>query len=74
MRGRLLLAPEGTDPNARRDIPGWRRLLTLEQPHCEIEVSLGGTRVRAPADEADLIDVIIPVELPPGPAAALLHV
>ena len=23
VRGRLLLAPAGTDPNARRDIPGW---------------------------------------------------
>ena len=74
MQGRLLLAPAGTDPNARRDIPGWRRLLTLEQPHGEIDVSLGGARVRARADEAGLIDVIIPVELPPGPAAALLHV
>jgi phosphatidate phosphatase APP1 len=74
VQGRLLLAPAGTDPNARRDIPGWRRLLTLEQPHGEIDVSLGGARVRARADEAGLIDVIIPVELPPGPAAALLHV
>jgi phosphatidate phosphatase APP1 len=74
VRGRLLLAPAGTDPNARRDIPGWRRLLTLEQPHGEIDVSLGGARVRARADEAGLIDVIIPVQLPPGPAAALLHV
>jgi phosphatidate phosphatase APP1 len=74
VRGRLLLAPAGTDPNARRDIPGWRRLLTLEQPHGGIDVSLGGARVRARADEAGLIDVRIPVELPPGQAAALLHV
>jgi phosphatidate phosphatase APP1 len=74
VRARLLLAPAGTDPNARRDIPGWRRLLTLEQPHGEVDVSLGGARVRARADEAGLIDVVIPVELPPGPAAALLHV
>jgi phosphatidate phosphatase APP1 len=74
VQGRLLLAPAGTDPNARRDIPGWRRLLTLEQPHGEVDVSLGGARVRARADEAGLIDVVIPVELPPGPAAALLHV
>ena len=74
VRGRLLLAPAATDPNARRDIPGWRRLLTLEQPHGEIDVSLGDARVRARADEAGLLDVTIPVELPPGPAAALLHV
>jgi phosphatidate phosphatase APP1 len=74
VRGRLLLAPAGTDPNARLDIPGWRRLLTLEQPHGEIDISLGDTRVRARADEAGLVDVTIPVELPPGPAAALLHV
>src|SRR5918994_1648818 len=35
VRGRLLLAPTGTDPGARSDVPGWRRL-TLEQPHGEI--------------------------------------
>ena len=74
VRARLLLAPAGTDPDARRDIPGWRRLLTLEQPHGEIDVSLGSARVRARADDAGLIDVAVPVELPPGPAAALLHV
>ncbi|WP_448608754.1 App1 family protein [Geodermatophilus sp. URMC 60] len=73
VRGRLLLAPPGTDPNARLDIPGWRRLLTLEQPHGEIDVSLDGARVRANADEAGLIDLVVPAELPPGRAAALLH-
>ncbi|HLM05809.1 MAG TPA: phosphatase domain-containing protein [Blastococcus sp.] len=72
--GRLLLAPAGTDPNARRDIPGWRRLLTLEQPFGEIDVSVGSLRVRARADESGLIDVTVPVELPPGPGSALLHV
>ncbi|SEO83867.1 App1 family protein [Trujillonella endophytica] len=74
VRGRVLLAPAGTDPNARRDLPGWRRLLTLEQPHGELDVSLGGTRVRARADEAGLIDVAVPVDLAPGAATALLHV
>ena len=73
VRGRLLLAPAGTDPSARRDIPGWRRLLTLEQPHGEIDVTVGGTRVRARADEAGLVDLAVPADLPPGPAAALLH-
>jgi phosphatidate phosphatase APP1 len=73
VRGRLLLAPAGTDPNARLDIPGWRRLLTLEQPHGEIDVTLGGARVRARADDAGLIDLTVTAELPPGPAAALLH-
>jgi hypothetical protein len=74
VRGRLLLAPAGTDPSARIDVPGWRRLLTLEQAHGEIDVSLGTTRVRARADEAGLLDVTIPVELPPGLIPALLHV
>jgi phosphatidate phosphatase APP1 len=74
VRGRLLLAPPGTDPNARRDVPGWRRLLTLEQPHGEIDVSLGDARVRARADAAGLIDLTIPAALPPGQRAALLHV
>ena len=74
VRGRLLLAPAGTDPGARVDVPGWRRLLTLEQPHGEIDVSLGSTLVRARADEAGLIDLTIPVELPPGRIPAFLHV
>ncbi|HZH18819.1 MAG TPA: phosphatase domain-containing protein [Geodermatophilus sp.] len=73
VRGRLLLAPPGTDPGARLDIPGWRRLLTLEQPHGEVEVTLAGERVRARADEAGLIDLTVPAELPPGAAVALLH-
>ena len=73
VRGRLLLAPAGTDPNSRADVPGWRRLLTLEQPHGEIDVSLGNTQVRARADEAGLIDLTIPVELPAGQIPALLH-
>lgn len=73
VRGRLLLAPAGTDPDARRNVPGWRRLLTLEQPHAEIDVSLGEVRVRARADEAGLLDVALPAALPPGTAAALLH-
>ena len=74
VRGRLLLAPAGTDPDARADVPGWRRLLTLEQPSGEIDVSLGTTRVRARADEAGLIDLTVPVDLPPGRIEAFLHV
>ncbi|MGR6964503.1 App1 family protein [Geodermatophilus sp. URMC 61] len=73
VRGRLLLAPPGTDPSARLDIPGWRRLLTLEQPHGEVDVTLGEVRVRARADEAGLVDLVVPVELPAGRTAALLH-
>ena len=73
VRGRLLLAPARTDPNARRDIPGWRRLLTLEQPHGVIDVTVGATRVRARADEAGLVDLTVPADLPPGRAVALLH-
>ena len=72
--GRLLLAPAGTDPNARLDIPGWRRMLTLEQPYGEIDVSVGDVRVRARADDAGLIDLTVPAPLPAGPAAAMLHV
>ena len=72
--GRLLLAPPGTDPQGRRDVPGWRRLLTLEQPDGEVDLSLGGIRLRARADEAGLIDATVPVDLPPGTAEALLHV
>jgi phosphatidate phosphatase APP1 len=74
VRARLLLAPAGIDPGSRADVPGWRRLLTLEQPSAEVDVGLGGTRVRVRADGAGLVDVTIPVDLAPGPHAALLHV
>ncbi|WP_241175873.1 phosphatase domain-containing protein [Modestobacter sp. KNN46-3] len=72
--GRLLLAPAGTDPGARRHIPGWRRLLTLEQPQGEVEIELGGVRHRARSDDAGLVDVTLDVELPPGRAEAELVV
>lgn len=72
--GRVLLAPPGTDPGARRDVPGWRRMLTLEQPGGELDVTVGDTRTAARADESGFVDVTIGVELPPGTAQALLHV
>lgn len=72
--GRLLLAPPSVDPQARRDLPGWRRLLTLEEPGGEVDVTLGTARVRGRADPAGLVDVTLPVDLPPGPAEAHLHV
>ncbi|MGY1709221.1 phosphatase domain-containing protein [Geodermatophilus sp. SYSU D00758] len=72
--GRLLLAPSGTDPGARRDLPGWRRLLTLEEPGGEVEVALGGRRTRVRADRAGLLDVTLDADLPPGHTHALLHV
>lgn len=72
--GRLLLAPPGVDLQGRRDLAGWRRLLTLEQPGGEVDVTLGTASIRARADGAGLVDVTLPVELPPGPTEALLHV
>lgn len=72
--GRLLLAPSGIQPQDRRNIAGWRRLLTLEQPGGEVDISLGGVRVQASADEAGVIDVTVPVDLPPGTAEVRLHV
>ncbi|MCZ2835943.1 phosphatase domain-containing protein [Modestobacter sp. VKM Ac-2985] len=66
--GRLLLAPTGTDPGARRDIPGWRRFLTLEEPGGEVDVVLDGVRHRVRSDAAGLVDVTLDAALPPGPA------
>ena len=72
--GRLLLAPPGTDPQARRDVPGWRRLLTLEEPDGEVDVTLGAVRERVRADASGFIDATLRAELPPGRAEALVHV
>lgn len=72
--GRLLLAPPDTDPQARKDVPGWRRLLTLEEPHGEIDVTLGSVRERVRADPSGFIDTILPADLPPGPAEAFFFV
>ncbi|MCZ2822680.1 DUF2183 domain-containing protein [Modestobacter sp. VKM Ac-2977] len=72
--GRVLLAPVGTDPGARRDIPGWRRFLTLEEPGGEVEIALGDVRHTARSDAAGLVDVTLDVALPPGPAQVELRV
>ena len=61
---RVLLAPPGTDPGARRAVPGWQRFLTLESPGTEVDVELAGLRHRVRSDADGLIDVA--VDLPAG--------
>lgn len=74
--GRVLLAPPDVDPAARRGLPGWRRLLTLERPDTELEVQLGGVTARISSGRAGIIDAEVTVEtgLPPGPFQASLRV
>lgn len=57
--GRVLLAPASTDPAARRGLPGWQRLLTLELPEVEVVVAVAGQQVTARSDEAGLVDVTV---------------
>ena len=73
--GRIVLAPASVDPAARRGIPGWRRLLTLESPGTEVEIELDGTTTTVTSDEAGIIDARLPISTPlePGTTKALLH-
>lgn len=72
--GRLVLAPADVDPAARRGIPGWRRLLTLESPGTPVEVELGEAREAATSDSAGVVDVALDTSMPPGVARAALRV
>ncbi len=74
--GRVVLAPAAVDPAARRGIPAWRRLLTLESPGTEVEVEIGGSRTTATSDAAGIIDAEVTLEstLPPGLSKANLTV
>ncbi len=66
--GRVLLAPPGAHPEQRRALPGWQRFLTLESPHTDVEVGVGGARTVVRSDENGLVDVTL--ELPADVAAA----
>ena len=61
---RVLLAPPGTDPAARRAVPGWQRFLTLESPDTDVVVTVAGREHRVRSDADGLLDAT--VDLPPG--------
>jgi phosphatidate phosphatase APP1 len=69
---RVLLAPAGTDPGARRGLPGWQRFLTLEWPDAEVEVEVAGVRAATSSDASGLVDSALAAHPPPGPAVARL--
>jgi phosphatidate phosphatase APP1 len=73
--GRVVLAPAAVDPAARRGIPGWRRLLTLESPGIEVRIEFCGTTTMVTSDSAGIIDARLPLESPlePGTTTALLQ-
>ena len=73
---RIVLAPASVDPAARRGIPGWRRLMTLERPGTEVLIELDGTRITAVSDEAGIVDQRLEPSSPlkPGTVRARLHV
>jgi phosphatidate phosphatase APP1 len=72
--GRVLLAPTATEPAARRGIPGWRRLLTLERPGVDVVVEVGGARRTVRSDEGGIVDATLEVRMPEGRATATLTV
>ena len=63
---RALLAPPATDPAARRDIPGWRRLLTLELPGTEIGVEIAGSSRTVRSGDGGFVDESWEVDVEPG--------
>jgi phosphatidate phosphatase APP1 len=62
--GRVLLAPAGTHPEDRREVPGWQRFLTLESPGAEVAVEVAGQRTVVRSDDDGLIDVTLEIDLP----------
>lgn len=74
--GRVVLAPAAVDPGARRGVPGWRRLLTLERPRVEVRVELDGVTSTVTSDEAGIVDARLPLTgaVPAGPGTAWLRV
>ena len=62
--GRVLLAPPGAHPEARRAVPGWQRFLTLECPGAEVVVEVAGQRAVVRSDDDGLIDATLEVALP----------
>ena len=70
--GRVLLAPAATDPAARRGLPGWQRLLTLELPDEPVHVAVDGQEVTVRSDQAGLVDVTLEASPAAGPVEATL--
>jgi phosphatidate phosphatase APP1 len=74
--GRVVLAPSSVEPSARRDVSGWRRLLTLESPGVEVAITIGCSTITVTSNKAGIIDARIPLEEPlePGMTSARLKV
>ncbi|MQA32242.1 App1 family protein [Modestobacter roseus] len=70
--GRVLLAPAGAHPEARRAVPGWQRFLTLESPRTEVTVELAGQRRTVVSDDDGLIDVTLDLSLPDAGAVPVV--
>jgi phosphatidate phosphatase APP1 len=62
--GRVLLAPSGAHPSARRAVPGWQRFLTLESPGAEVTVEVAGRRTVVRSDDDGLVDATLEIDLP----------
>ncbi|MFC5381343.1 phosphatase domain-containing protein [Aquipuribacter nitratireducens] len=75
---RVLLAAPGVVPNEVVGVPGWRRLLTLEQPGAEVDVTVEGssdrTHHRLRSGTGGLLDATVTHDVPPGRARAHLRV
>ncbi len=53
-------------------VRGWRNFAGQVAPHRTVHIAIGDTEVSTRADRAGIVDVTIPVDLPPGRHAARL--
>ena len=72
--GRVLLVPPGGPRQAREDRRGWRRFVTTSAGDIPVTVRIGAETHVVTSGHDGYLDVLLPAELEPGWATALLSV
>ena len=72
--GRVLLVPPGAPRRTREDGRGWRRFVTTSAGNIPVTVRLGDETHLVTSGHDGYVDVLLPAQLEPGWATALLSV
>jgi len=72
--GRVLLVPPGGPRQAREDRRGWRRFVTTSAGGIPVTIRIGSETHVVTSGHDGYLDVLLPAELEPGWATALLSV